>query len=70
MSKSPTPEQIKDLRRRHHLTQRQLADSLYGVKYERVADWETDRRKMPPSIWWQMKIVWDKVDLWAEERDE
>ena len=68
--KKPSAEDIKDLRKRHRITQRQLADSLYGVKYDRIPDWETGRRGCPPSIWWQIKLVWDKVDLWVEEHEE
>ena len=60
-------EDIKDLRRRHHITQKQLADSLYGIKFERIADWETGRRNMPDIVWWACKLTWDKVDLWEEE---
>ena len=67
-------EDIKDLRRRHHITQKQLADSLYGIKFERIADWESinpktgkPRRNCPDIVWWAMKLTWDKVDLWEGE---
>lgn len=67
MSRKPTPEQIRDLRRRHHITQHQLADSLYGIKRDRVGDWEAGRRGCPAHIWWSMLLIWDKRDLWVEE---
>jgi len=67
---NPTPEEIKDLRRRNKLTQHQLADSLYGVKRERIADWETGRRQCPPITWWAMVLTWDSRDLWQEEYGE
>ena len=57
------PEWIRDLRERHNLTQVQLADSLYGIKRARIADWESGRRGCPPLVWWAMVLVWDKVDI-------
>jgi DNA-binding XRE family transcriptional regulator len=63
----PTPEQILDLRKRHHITQNQLADSLYGIKRERIGDWESGRRACPSIIWWAILLTWDKRDLWEEE---
>lgn len=45
---SPRPYQIKDLRKRHGITQQKLADSLYGVSVESVVNWENDRRNCPP----------------------
>jgi len=62
-----TPEKIKDLRKRHRLTQAKLAESLYGIKKERIADWETGRRSMPKIVWWAMVLTWDRIDLWEEE---
>lgn len=67
MPESPRPYQIRDLRRRHNLTQQALADSLYGIKKGRVVDWECDRRNCPPITWWAMVLTWDKRDLWVEE---
>jgi DNA-binding transcriptional regulator YiaG len=68
MARSPRPYEIKQLRLRHGITQKQLADSLYGVKWRRIVDWECDRRTCPPITWWAMRLTWDKVDLWEEER--
>lgn len=65
--KNPTPEQIRDLRTRNHITQDELADSLYGIKRARIGDWEAGRRRMPIIVWWACKLTWDKVDLWNEE---
>ena len=67
MARKPKSEEIKQLRERHGLTQNQLADSLYGIKRERIADWENGRRDCPPIIWWAMVLTWDKVDLWEVE---
>ena len=69
MAKQPRPYEIKNLRRRHKITQKQLADSLYGIKKDRVVDWECDRRVCQPIVWWAMKLTWDKVDLWEEEHE-
>jgi predicted transcriptional regulator len=68
MAHRPRPFEIKALRRRHKITQWQLADSLYGVKRARISDWETGRRDCPPIVWWAMVLTWDKVDLWEEEQ--
>ena len=64
---NPTKEEIKDLRLRHRITRNQLADSLYGIKRERILDWEVGRRNMPPIVWWACKLTWDHIDLWVEE---
>ncbi len=64
---SPTAQMIKDLRKRHNLTQQRLADSLYGIKVSTVANWEAGRRNCPPIIWWAMVLTWDQRDLWLEE---
>ena len=68
--RNPRPEEILELRKRHNLTQNKLADSLYGVKRARIADWENGRRQCPALAWWAMVLVWDKVDLWDEEPGE
>jgi len=65
----PTPEDILDLRRRHHITQKQLANSLYEIKEPRIADWERGRRNCPSIVWWAMLLTWDKRDLWVEEHE-
>lgn len=68
--RSPEPKDVKELRKRHHITQQQLADSLYGVKVERIHDWEREGpngRNCPPLTWWVMKALWDEVDLRDEE---
>ena len=57
------PNEIRQLRIRHGLTQRNLADSLYGVKRERVTDWETGRRDYPALVAWAMILEWDKLDI-------
>jgi len=66
MSKTPS-EEIKDLRRRNKLTQNQLADSLYGIRRERIPEWEAGRRTCPEITWWAMCLTWDGRDLWQEE---
>lgn len=63
---SPTGQDIKDLRKRHGITQRQLCDSLYGIKYDRISDWERGWRLMPPIVWWACCLIWDKKDLWED----
>ena len=63
INKKPTPEGIRLLRKRHKLTQNALADSLYGVKRNRIADWESGRRGCPLPIWWMMVLVHDALDL-------
>lgn len=63
----PTPGQVKDLRMRHKISRRKLAESLYGVKEERIMDWELGRRGCPAIVWWAMTLTWDKRDLWEEE---
>lgn len=60
---NPSPQEIIALRRRHHLTQNQLADSLYDIKRERIQGWESGRRNMPGIIWWVIKWMYDEVDL-------
>lgn len=59
------PEDIKALRKRHGLTQKKLADSLYGVKEARIPNWEAGRRNCPSIIFWAMVLTWDKVDLYS-----
>lgn len=54
---------VKQLRERHNITQVELADSLYGIKRARIADWESGRRGLPPLVWWAMVLTWDKRDL-------
>lgn len=70
MSLKPSPEQIRDLRRRHKLTQEQLANSLYGVRVQQVAAWESGRRGCTPNVWWSMCLIHDKRDLWEELHGE
>ena len=67
--RSPKPEEIRELRARHKLTQDKLADSLYGIKRARVPDWEAGRRNCPPNTWWCMRLIWDGIDLWNEESE-
>ncbi len=70
MVHTPTPQDIRDLRKRHGLTQKKLAESLYHIKEITVRSWEREgnnRRGCPDIIWWAMVLTWDKVDLWAEE---
>lgn len=59
-------EEIKDLRARHRITQKQLAESLYGVSEQSVASWESGRRGCPDIIFWVMKMIWDDIDLREE----
>jgi DNA-binding XRE family transcriptional regulator len=54
---------VKDLRERHGITQRELADSLYHVRRARISDWESGRRGIPPIIWWAMVLIWDHKDI-------
>ena len=62
------PEYIKDLRKRHGLTQKKLADSLFYVRKDSISNWETGYRNCPAVVWWAMKLTWDHVDLWEEEQ--
>ena len=62
-----TPEMIKELRKRHHITQQKLAASLFHINRERITDWESGRRNCPPIIWWAIKITWDKIDIWGKD---
>ena len=66
ITKDEMKEGIRDLRRRHGITQQQLADSLYGVKVQSVASWESGRRGCPPIIYWVIKMIWDNADLREE----
>ena len=59
----PTPEKMKELRARHGISREELALSLYGIKPDRVTDWELGRRNCPPIVWWAMVLTWDKKDL-------
>lgn len=63
------PEQIKNLRARHSLTQEELATSLYGIKRGRITDWETGRRSCPPLAVWAMILTWDGLNI-LEPEDE
>ncbi len=63
---SPDPQDIKDLRKRHGITQKQLCNSLYGVKQDRIGEWERGWRSCPPIVWWAMLLTWDRRDLWVE----
>lgn len=67
MAIRPRSYEIRALRRRHNLTQEQLAASLYGIKVESVVNWERDRRNCKPIVWWAMVLTWDKIDLWSHE---
>lgn len=62
----PTRQDIKDLRKRHNLTQEKLAESLYGIKLETLRSWEKGQRNCPSIVWWAMVLTWDKRDLWEE----
>ena len=64
----PKPYEIRELRKRHGISREELARSLYHIKVSRIIDWELDRRKCPPIIWWAMRVTWDQVDLWEEEQ--
>ena len=57
---------IKELRKRHGITQKELAYSLYGITTENVQSWESGRRNCTPIVWWAMVLTWDKVDLWKD----
>ena len=61
-------EKIKDLRKRHNLTQKKLAESLYGIKQDSVINWENNRRNCPDIVWWAIKLTWDQIDLWEERK--
>ncbi len=59
-----TPAEIKDLRARLGLTQKQLAAKL-GVAWRTVQQWESGRRKAPgPAV-----ILLEQLAFWAD-RDE
>lgn len=48
--KSPTPQMIKDLRKKHGLTQRNVAHMLYKTT-STVACWEQGTRTMSPGYY-------------------
>ena len=62
-----TVEMIKDLRKRHKITQVQLAKSLFHISKHRIADWECGRRNCSPITWWAMKMTWDHEDIWGTD---
>lgn len=67
----PAGYMIRDLRKRHNLTQQQLADSLYGNFTGRIiGDYERGERNCMPLTWWAMVLTWDGRDLWQEEFGE
>lgn len=63
-------EDIVSLRKRHGITQKRLAESLYDIKYARIPDWESGRRSCPPIIFWGMVLTWDKIDIYGMSMDE
>lgn len=65
----PAPQDIRDLRSRHHITQKEFADSLYHITTQAVASWESGRRNIPLIVWWAAVLTWDKTDLWNEEHE-
>ena len=65
---SVSAEEIVDLRERHNLTQKKLAESLYGINKDSVSNWETGYRNCPAIVWWAMNLTWDHVDIWEEEQ--
>lgn len=67
MSLQPKGYEIRALRRRHKLTQGDLAESLYDVKEGTIRDWENGRRKCASMNWWAIVLTWDKIDLWSDE---
>ena len=44
-----TPEELKAFRRKHGLSQEDLA-RLLGIEQSAVSHWETGRRKIPPYL--------------------
>lgn len=58
-----TGKQIRQLRDRHEITREELAETLYGVKADRVKDWELGRRNCTPLATWAMVFHWDDYDL-------
>lgn len=69
LSKSQSRRVIKALRKRHGLTQQELADSLYGVTRSAIRAYEGSTRHCSPITLWAMVLTWDKMDLWSQEAE-
>lgn len=52
---SPTPEQWRELRQRHGLTQTQ-AGNLVCTKLRTVQHWEEGKTRIPPMAWELLRI--------------
>ena len=62
---NPTPEDIRDARKRAGLTQREAAALIYATQ-SAWEDWEQGRRRMHPALWelFRLKVT----ESWAEIR--
>lgn len=65
----PRPYEIGALRRRHKISRKELAESLYGIEPGTIQSYELGRRRCHPLTWWAMVLTWDKIDLWADEEE-
>lgn len=45
---------IKTYRKKHHLTQEELANSM-GIKFTAIRSWEQNKTKPPYNVWRQFK---------------
>jgi len=63
---SPSGEDIRNLRMRYKITQKELAESLYDIKEARISEWERGVRNCPGIVWWAMILTWDKVDIYGD----
>lgn len=65
----PIGREISSLRERHDLSQKKLAESLYGIRQDNIAHWEKGRRNCPPWVFWVMVKIWDGMDLRTQEEE-
>jgi transcriptional regulator with XRE-family HTH domain len=66
----PRGYEVRALRRRHGLTQKQLAESMYEVSEKSVRDYENGRRHCSAMNWWAMVLTHDKLDLWVPQQEK
>lgn len=59
----PTPEDLRALKARHHLTAATMAEPLYGVSKKSIENWVGGRRECPPLAWWALVLHFESIDL-------
>lgn len=64
--RTPSPLELKDLKKRHGLTYESMARPLHGISARRMGDWVTGRRTCPPLAWWALRKLFDGVDIREE----